>query len=66
MKIKISKKFSKSYAQAASENNSSQKPNSFINDSTLLNFLNEFKSLINLLYSLLTAVLDRLFKLNAN
>lgn len=56
----------KSYAQAASPNNSSQTSNSLTNDNTLLNFLNEFKSLINPLLSLLTTVLDRLIKQNAN
>lgn len=50
----------KSYAQAASPNNSSPTPNNSINDSTLLNFLNEFKLLINPLLSLLTTVLDSL------
>lgn len=54
------------YAKATSPNNSSQTPNNPINDCTLLNFLNEFKSLITPLLSLLTTVLDRLLMQNVN
>jgi len=59
-----SPKLSQSYAQAASPINSTQTSNNSMNDSTLLNFLNEFKSLINPLLSLLTTVLDRLLNQN--
>lgn len=62
----IPPKSSKSCAQAAFPNNSSPTPNSSINDSTLLNFLKEFKSLIYPLLSLLSTVLDHLLKPNAN
>jgi len=44
----------------------SPKPNSLINDRTLLSFLNEFNSLMNPLLSLLTTVLDHLLKFLAH
>lgn len=52
------------YAQATSPNNSSQIPNNSINENALFNFLNEFKSLINPLLSLLTTVLNSLLSQN--
>lgn len=53
------------YAQATSPNNSSQIPSNSINENALFNFLNEFKSLINPLLSLLTTVLNSLLNQNA-
>lgn len=52
------------YAQATSPNNSSQIPNNSINEIALFNFLNEFKSFINPLLSLLTTVLKSLLSQN--
>lgn len=52
------------YAQATSPNNSSQIPSNSINENALFNFLNEFKSLINPLLSLLTTVLNSLLSQN--
>jgi hypothetical protein len=52
------------YAQDTSPNNSFQIPNNSINENALFNFLNEFKSFINPLLSLLTTVLNSLLSQN--
>lgn len=57
-------KHSQTYAQATHTNNSVPTSINQINDNTLSNFLNEFKTIINPLLSLLTTVLDRLLAQN--
>lgn len=54
----------RSYAQATNNQNSQAPPAVHSNDLALSNFINEFKTLINPLISLLTTVLDRLLAQN--